>query len=56
MRYNIKHSQKERTVIILLKHILRNIRENKFRSVLIVLSLAVTSMVLPEADSEIRSA
>src|SRR5574344_3570 len=31
---------------ILIKHILRNIRENKFRSILIVFSLAVSTMVL----------
>lgn len=33
-------------MLILLKHILRNIRENKFRSVLIILSLAISTMVL----------
>lgn len=33
-------------MLVLLKHILRNIRENKFRSVLIIISLAVSTMVL----------
>lgn len=31
---------------VILKHILRNIRENKFRSILIVFALAVSTMVL----------
>lgn len=33
-------------MLIIIKHILRNIRENKFRSILIIVSLAVTTMVL----------
>jgi putative ABC transport system permease protein len=33
-------------MLILLKHILRNIRQNKFRSILIIISLAISTMVL----------
>lgn len=33
-------------MLILLKHILRNIRENRFRSILIIFSLAISTMVL----------
>ena len=33
-------------MLILFKHIFRNIRENKFRSVLIIISLAISTMVM----------